>query len=454
MEKKPLQEVYEKIEVPKEGILEAIKAGKKRASQDATNNRSIPRKIVWSIVAAATIIVSSSFISPTLSHVLAKVPLLGDVYSAFNDVVGRSLQSQDLITELNHTFSAKGVDVTITSAYYDGAVIGVTFSVEGTIKTEEDGRIQGLYEIFDGKDGISDSKEIVYMEPSDNGYIGHIQLSYPKTELPSETSFPLEFKSIGEKDGSWRFNVPINQLPYETVTVDKGTNDEDAKINVHFDSIIEGKASTAINYTATFPLEGKHDQVRLEAYDDQGKEINISSDGIDLETSEENDKVIVKGRSIIPQSLKEETGYIEVYPKVALSVPDYFIQLNDATPIEIKAERQDIIVGVEKITTGDKTVAYDFQINNGKYMNRDFTFFHDFARNDVTLVKESEKDIYKEAIKHSVEVINKDNLRFRVTFDISNINDFNIDDYVIRINMGSLSSNIPFELDRVKIDLH
>lgn len=48
----------------------------------------------------------------------------------------------------------------------------------------------------------------------------------------------------------------------------------------------------------------------------------------------------------------------------------------------------------------------------------------------------------------------KDNLRFRVTFDISNINDFVLDDYVIRINMGSLRSNIPFELDRVKIDLH
>lgn len=454
MEKKPLQEVYEMIEVPKEGVLEAIKAGKNRASQDATKNKWIPRKIVWSIVAAATIIVSSSFISPTLSHVLAKVPLLGDLYSAFNDVVGRSLQSQDLITELDHTYSSKGVDVTITSAYFDGAVIGVTFSAKGNIEIEEDGRVQGLYEVFDGKDGFSDSKEIVYMEPTDSGYIGHIRLSYPKIELPPETSFPLEFKSIGEKDGSWRFNVPINQLPYETVTVDKGTNDVEAKINVHFDSIIEGKASTAIDYTATFPIEGKHDQVRLVAYDDHGKEINISNDGIDLEKIEENNKIIVKGRSIIPQSLKGKTSYLEVYPEVALTELDQFIQLNSATPIEIKAARQDFVVKMEKINTKDKTVTYDFQINNGNYMNKHFTFFSNFARNDVTLVKESEKDIYKEAIKHSVEVINKNNLRFRVTFDISKINDFNLNDYVIRINMGSLSSNIPFELDKVKIDLN
>uniref|UniRef100_UPI001D139C4B DUF4179 domain-containing protein n=1 Tax=Alkalihalobacillus deserti TaxID=2879466 RepID=UPI001D139C4B len=353
MEKKSFQEVYEKIEVPKDDILNAIKAGKERASHDVPKNKKGARKIVWSTVAAATLFISSSFISPSLSHVMAEVPLLGNVYTAFNDVVGRSLQSQDLITELNQTFSYKGIDVSITNAYYDGAVVGVTFSVIGNVRTEEDGSVQGLYEIFDGKGGISDSKELVYMEPSENGYIGHIQLSYPKTELPSETSFPLEFKSIGGKEGSWRFDVPINQLPYHTVNVDKGTNKEDAEINVHFDSIIQGKASTAINYTATFPIEGKHDQVRLEAYDDQGNEINISSDGIDLETVKENNRIIVKGRSIIPQSIKGETSYIEVLPKVALSEPDRFIKLDEGTPVEINSERQDLAVEIENITVQD-----------------------------------------------------------------------------------------------------
>ncbi|EPD53693.1 hypothetical protein HMPREF1210_00516 [Paenisporosarcina sp. HGH0030] len=453
MEKKSFREVYEKIEVPKDGVLNAIKSGKERASHNGPENKK-STKVVWFSVAAATIFISSSFISPSISHVMAEVPFLGNVYTAFSDAVGRDLQSQDLITELNQTYSYKGVDVSITNAYYDGAVVGVAFSVKGNVKTEEDGSVQGFYEIFDGKDGISDSKEIVYMEPSENGYIGHIQLSYPKTELPSETSFPLEFKRIGTKEGSWRFDVPINQLPYETVYVDKGTNEEDAEINVHFDSIIEGKASTAINYTATFPIQGKHDQVRLEAYDDQGKEINISIDGIDLETVKENNRIIVKGRSIIPQSIKGETSYIEVLPKVALSEPDHFIKLDEATPVEVNAERQDLAVGIENIIKTDKSITFDFQINNGNNMNQHFTVFSNFARNDVTLVKESEKEIYEKPIKHSVEVINKDNLRFTSTFDISEIDDFNLDDYVIRVNMGSLSANIPVELEKVKIDLN
>ncbi|WP_227940208.1 DUF5643 domain-containing protein, partial [Alkalihalobacillus deserti] len=227
-----------------------------------------------------------------------------------------------------------------------------------------------------------------------------------------------------------------------------------AEINVHFDSIIQGKASTAINYTATFPIEGKHDQVRIEAYDDQGNEINISSDGIDLETVKKNNRIIVKGRSIIPQSIKGETSYIEVLPKVALSEPDRFIKLDEGTPVEINSERQDLAVEIENITVQDQNIIFDFQINNGNNMDLEFLFYSNIARNDVILVKETEKDIYQEPIKHSVEVINKDDLRFTSTFDISKIKDFNLKDYVIRVNMGSLSANIPNELEKVRIDLN
>ncbi|WP_241494470.1 DUF4179 domain-containing protein [Bacillus coahuilensis] len=440
--------------IPKDDVLAAIMAGKNRASHTEAKNKKGSKKMIWSSVAAATLFISSSFISPSISQVMAEVPLLGNVYTVFNDAVGRSLQSQDLITELNQTSSYKGVDVSITNAYYDGAVVGVTFSIKGDVKTEEDGRVQGFYEIFDGEGGISDSKELVYMEQSENGYIGHIQLSYPKSALPSETTFPLEFKRIGGKEGSWQFDVPVNQLPYETVLVDKGINKEDAKVNIHFDSIIHGKASTAINYTATFPIEGRQDQVRLEVYDEQGNEIHISSDGIDLETIEENNRMIVKGRSIIPKSIKEETSYIEVIPKVALSESDYFIRLDEATPVEVNSERQDLAVEIERISVKENSVTFNFQINNGNDKDEHFSLYENFARNDVTLVKDSEKDIYKKPIKHSIEVIDKNELKFASTFDIRDINDFSKDNYIIRVNMGSLSANIPVELEKVRIDLN
>jgi archaellum component FlaF (FlaF/FlaG flagellin family) len=454
MEKNSFQKAFEKIEVPKDEVLEAIKLGKHRASQSTYKDRRDAKKVVYSGVAAATIILSSTFISPSISYVMAEVPLLGRVYESFNDAIGRSLQSQNLITAINEKASTRGIDVSITNAYYDGAVVGVTFNVKGRMKTEENGQVVGFYEIFDGDEGISDSKELVYMEPTDDGYVGHIQLYYPKADLPSESTFPLEFKRIGEKEGSWRFNVPITQLSYETVKINEETSEEFSDVKVHFDSIIAGKASTAINYTAIFPIEGKNDQVRLEIYDNKGEQVNTSMDGIALETIEENDKVIVKGRSIIPQSLLGVTSYLEVHPKVAITQKDQFVPLNAVIPVEIKADRQNLAVNIEDINVDGDSLTVNFQVNNGDEMGWDFNFYKDFARTSVIMVKESEKEMYKEPIKHSVKTINKDKLRFSSTFDISKLDDFSINEYVIRVQMGNLSGNIPVDLGTVKLKMN
>jgi hypothetical protein len=453
MEKNSFQKAYEKIEVPQEDVLKSIQNGMNRADSDAHQIKKKTKTVVWSFVAAATLFISSSFISPSLSHVMADVPLLGKVYETFNDSIGRSLQSQELVTKLNQTASSDGIDVSIINAYYDGAVVGVTFKASGKMNTKESDQVAGFYEIFDGDGGISDSKEIVHMELTEDGYIGHIQLSYPKSELPSDTTFPLEFKTIGGKEGNWRFDVPIKQLPYETVTLDEESREKVSDVTVHFDSIILGKASTAINYTATFPAQGKHDQVRLEVFDDKGDEVNISMDGIDLETMKNGDQYIVKGRSIIPQAVKEKTKYLEIHPKVAINEQDQFVPLNASTPVKVKADRQNLAVAIEDLTVDDDTLTVNFQVNNGDKMNRDFSFFKNFARNNVLLVKEAEKDHYEEPIKHSIKTIQKDELRFRSTFDISHLDDFNLNSYVMRVGLGSLSMNIPVELDEVKIDL-
>jgi hypothetical protein len=449
MEKKLFHEQYEKIEVPKEDVLKAIKTGVNRAH--SSNNSRKKRVFVFSTVAAATMFISSSLIFPSMSKVMADVPLVGPIYENFNDLVGRNLASQNLITQLNETANSTGIDVTITSAYYDGAVIGITFDVVGNVKLDNDGRLMGLYEIFDGDEGIDDSKELVEMEPKNNGYTGHIQLNYPKLALPADTTFPLEFKSIGEKDGSWKFDVPIKQLAFETFTVDKESDSGD--VLIHFDSIIAGKASTAINYTATFPSEGKHDQVRLEVFDDQGKPIQLLSDGIDLETKKVGNQIIVTGRTIIPQSLRGKTSYLDIRPTVALSEPVQFVSLNEQTPKQIKSDRQNLSVTVEKISLKDKSLAIDFQVNNGEKRNKEFMFFKDFARTDVTLVKESEKEVYEEAMKHSVKVLDKEKLRYRSTFDLSGLEDFRLDNYVVRVNIDSLSGNMPLELEPVKLGL-
>lgn len=452
MKEKLYRDKYDEIEVPHEDVQKAIRSGIQNASEGSVLKRkhSRTKRFIISTAAAVTLL-TSSFLVPSVSHVLADVPLVGQLYSNFNDLVGRNLESQQLITQLDKTSSYKGIDVTITSAYYDGAVIGVTFDVSGDVKIDQEGQLSAFYEIFNGHESIAESKEIVHLESTDKGFTGHVQLSYPKTKLPDAATFPLEFMRIGAEEGAWKFDVPIKQLPYEMINVDKERSNDDANVKVDFDSIIAGKASTSINYTATFPIEGKHDQVGLEVYDDQGKKINISMDGIDLEKTKIDDKLIVKGRSIIPQELKGKTNYIEIHPKVALSLEDQFVNLDQEMPVDIKSNRQDLSVTVENMVVKDKRFMIDFQFNRGDRHNKHITSFKNFARNDVTLVKKSEKNVYQKPINHSINVLDKENLRFRSTFDISD--NFNPDDYVIRVNLGILSANMPVELEPIKINL-
>ncbi|MGG3564386.1 DUF4179 domain-containing protein [Neobacillus rhizosphaerae] len=448
MEKRLFHEEYEKIDVPREDVLQAIKTGVRKAGKVKNPRKA---RVIASTAAAAVILLSSSFMSPSLSKVMADVPVVGQLYVQFNDAVGRSLASQELITKLNETASNNGIDVSITSAYYDGAVIGVTFNVKGNVKTIADGQLMGVYEIFDGDVGIADSKEVVYMKPTEGGFSGQIQLNYPRTELPVHTTFPLEFKRLGDQSGSWKFNVPIKQLDYKTIITDSESARGD--VAVHFDSIISGKASTVINYTATYPKGGQHDQIRLEVFDDKGEPVHLLSDGIDLETKKVRNQILFKGRTIIPQALSGKTAFLEIHPLVALFAPDQFVSLNSQTSNLLMSPRQNLSVAVENISVKDKSVTVDFQVNNGEKGNRDFMFFQDFARNDVTLVKETQKDVYEKPLKHSIKVLDKGKLRFRSTFDLSGVKDFHADEFVVRVSMNSLSANMPFELNPIKIDL-
>ncbi|WP_077622641.1 DUF4179 domain-containing protein [Sediminibacillus massiliensis] len=455
MTKDYFQEEYEKVDVPKEDVIHAIRKGRQRANKAGIEGkrRKSFKSSYLAVTAAAGILITSSFAAPTFSKAMTDLPVIGSIYDSFNDLVGRDLESEQLITALDKTASSRGIDVTVKSAYYDGAVIGVTFDVEGNVKPEQNGELQGFYQIFEGDESLGETKEIVHMKPVENGFTGHVQLHYPKSDLPADTTFPLEFLTIGGKEGDWKFDVPIEQLPYETVEVEKESTGENTDVKVRFDSIVKGQASTTINYTAIFPETGKHNQVRLDMATSKGEEIHQVIGGIDLGLKTENGKGLAEERTIILQPLEEETEFIEIQPKVALAEPDQFVELDEPTPAKIASDKQDLSITVERIAIKKGQAVFDFQINEGDNKGRRFGFFQDIARTDVTLVEKSEKDIYQEPMEHSIKVLDKEDLRFRSTFQTSEVSGFKQEDYVLRVSLGGMSSNIPLELEKVRIKM-
>ncbi len=333
--KKLFQEKYEAIDVPEE-VQQAIKSG----IQQAQFRQPQPvRRRKWQplmLSAAVLGLLAGSFLITPVAQVLAQAPLVGPLYSQFNDLMGRKLEESELLTPLQQTVSDQGFEVTITSSYFDGGAFGLTFEVTGG---EIEGEYMGegvsypvLYELFNGDPQVSETIELAYLTKTDTGYTGHITAPYPY-DLDEAATVALKFLSIGKKEGDWSFEVPIEQLPYQTLELAEQRTNEEKNVRLDFTTALVGEVSTTINYTATFLHEMKYNQVRLAFYDDQGSEINQAVNGIRVSEKIENEQIIIEGRAIILSPIHTESAYIDVIPKVAIRGED------PNKPIELEAFR-------------------------------------------------------------------------------------------------------------------
>ncbi|MBT2645112.1 DUF4179 domain-containing protein [Bacillus sp. ISL-41] len=311
MEKKTFHESVDQIEVPREDVVNAIKAGVKQGSMMKPKRRPFLKAAAVS-AAAAALFITSGFLFPSVASVMAEIPFLAKLYE--HDKVAENLASQELITELNEKATFDGIDVTVTDAYYDGAMIGVTFDVKGDVKGDED-EIYAFYEIFERDPNIEETMELVKLVPAEGGYKGHVQLSYPRAELPADTTLPFNIIGIGEisdswkeERGKWDFDVPIKQLPFETVVL--GQASELGQLKVTFEKLITATSSTAIEYTLSYP-EGSQ-RVMIDLFDGKGEQIIGGTSDAKLEKNTENGMVTEKRRITIPMVLAYD--FMEIRP--------------------------------------------------------------------------------------------------------------------------------------------
>jgi hypothetical protein len=318
------------VEVPKEEVYQSIKIGVRRAVQEAPpRKRKITTKAWLSATVAAGVLVGSSLMVPSISRVLADAPVIGGWYAGFNDAVGRNLEEQNLVTKLNKNYSSNGVDVALTSAYYDGYLIGITFDVKGNIK-DQDGYYYALYELFNGDPLADETKELTTLEKTKDGYTGHIRIVYPYKDLPKYDTIPVSFEEIGEKKGNWQFDVPVQQNPVEEhVFENKESTNPEGNVVFKIDSVLYGKASTAIIYRVTYPkgeLDSTVRMLNVESIDKTFINDGFSSDGKIDKITDGNTTTIVR-KMIFSQVLKNKTLKVS---------PSYDETFSPVDPVVIK----------------------------------------------------------------------------------------------------------------------
>lgn len=313
MDKNTFSNKVNEVDVPKEEVLQSIKLGISRAEEEHHPNKRKPRLKAWIMsTVAAVILMSSSLIVPSFSKVLADAPIIGGLYANFNDMVGRSLEKQNLVKELNQTYTSNGVDIALTSAYYDGYLIGITFDVKGNLQ-EKDGYYYALYEIFNGDPLADETKELTTLTKTKDGYTGHIRIVYPYKDLPKNDTIPVSFEEIGTKKGNWQFEVPVHQNPIEEYVFDnKESTNPEGDVLFKMESIIKGEASTAFIYSVTYPKGELDSSVRMLNVDSTAHiPLGGTSDG-KIDQITDGDRTTIIRRLVIPDRLENTT--LTVWP--------------------------------------------------------------------------------------------------------------------------------------------
>jgi hypothetical protein len=307
MNKEWFDKSLSEIEVPTDEVFLAIDKGIKLGEKEIKiqKRKSIIKMTSIITSAAATLFLASGFIFSPITNALANLPFIGTIYEQFNSEVGKELASKNLITEHNQEVSSSGVDITVTSAFYDGSYIGITFKADGnglseSLDSESNPEAGYSYQLFEGTESEQWGGTMEQLRKTTDGYIGAMTLEYPHKQLPADFTLPLTFTFVGGVKGTWQFNVPVTQITTEKFMTGERSISQDEAYSFVMESVTKAEATTILDYKIIQPIiEGGY-FFNLEVFDNHGKKLSLDSVGSD--------------RAILSEGIDDDIEFLMIHP--------------------------------------------------------------------------------------------------------------------------------------------
>lgn len=315
-------------DLPRTEIMNAIQNGMNEGRKIKRKNMLKTRLKVssWVTGTAASVVLASGFFFSPINTVLADMPLIGKLYETFHFETGKELAASNLVKAVNEKASSNGVDLTVTSAYYDGNIIGITINAEG-----EDLSFDGMDRERSPESGYAFGGEDKDLLPGSRGslqkteegsYVAALEFELKEKELPQDYVLPLHFTQIANKKGNWHFHIPVQQLPVESFKLNASTSSKDRLYTIELTSFSKGKATAMLNYTFKHPAENQ--EVNLKVLDDQGNRVSLRNDEV-VKVIE--NKVNIEEIKELQLGKIKNTNYLTVYPEVVTLESEERIQL-------------------------------------------------------------------------------------------------------------------------------
>ena len=461
MDKQWFKNEVNKINVPTKEIRESIDKGIKRAKREKTfrPKRAVKRTVFVSS-AAAVLLLGSGFVSPAMQSVLADVPLIGKAYQQFHDYVGQNLVAGQLVTELNEKASSNNIDVTATSVYFDGGIIGMTFKVKSdTRKDLDDGARMIHFTLFNGerKWAIASQGDL---KKTEDGYTGYIQVGYPDKHIPDKLTLPVTITNINGIRGKWKFDIPVDKLPYKTLHITKNNTQSADGHKLAVKTVILGKESTVIDYEVSNSEEHPNDRTSIiKVTDDKGNEIPYLSGGQRTTDSTKKGNKVRHEERLILEKVNKGTKYLKIEASSSMGDSEKTLPLTK-TPAALSADRHDFQIAVDQVKQNGSKLSVDYHLKHVDQSKIDMDSMQNFLET-MSLVDSDYKGFDEAPEGHSVKgnftkVLDPEKLRFRSDFTLDGefgAKNFSLDQYSLDVEFGYLSAFYSTPFKPIKVQL-
>jgi Domain of unknown function (DUF4179) len=456
-------------ELPRDEIMNAIRKGMNAGRKMKRRNKvkAGMKLSAWVSGTAASVVLASGFVFSPVNTVLADVPLIGKLYEQLNLEIGKELASSNLVTEINEKATSNGVDVTVTSAFYDGNIIGVTMKAEG-----EDLSLEAMDKEHSPETGYSlagsDQEQLpgtrtVLKKVKDGSYVAAMEFELSGKKLPKNYTLPLTFNIMANKKGAWKFDIPVTQLPVKEIKLNATGASKDGAHKMEITSLSIGKATATLDFMTSHPVDGVEESVNIKVLDDKGRRVEVRGAG--RATINQNESFIKKQRETQLGKIEEDAEYLMVYPEVVRKEIPITERLNQSFPFEVNSLNGDFKTVVRNIEKKGNELVIDYEIvtNNNAKIKEDW--YQQFA-DGINLIQTS-KVIKTDDMQPqynllsdspgSFLVMNKSKRlekdHFRTTFNLDRVKNFNIDEYSLMLPFGNLTKDERINLEPIKVQI-
>ncbi|MEH7381046.1 DUF4179 domain-containing protein [Bacillus sp. JJ1533] len=278
------KDLFNEIEIPTKELHLAIEKGIKRGEGFRQKRKYIqPLKRTSLLTSgAAAILLASGFMFSPVNQVLAQVPILGSIYENYQMPAGQDLAAEQLITEINETVENNSVKMSITSIFYDGSYVGITFKATGESLSDTFGGETGpeagyAFEMFDGKDESTWGGVMGTLTRQGNAYVGAMILETRNVKNPDKLTLPITFTHMAGVQGEWSFNLSVEKLPSREIELNQTLYSTNHDYSLHVKDLNIGKTNALLTYEElkTAGVEGEN--LRVDIVDDQGEKLSLNS---------------------------------------------------------------------------------------------------------------------------------------------------------------------------------